>query len=314
MKEWLRWRAFHPVAFICMIMWCAALFVPAGASAADSAALANVEHATVNLYCRLRAGGKILSASGSGVVLSERGVILTNAHVAQYFLLPEKRGRATARCSVRTGSPAKARYDATVLYFPPRWVKENAAELGKDAPRGTGENDFALLSITDAKQDPLPKTFPALPTGITKNLRDGEIITIAGYPSEGLNFDQINHALVLTTASSTVTDMRSFGRENGVDILTLAPSAAGALGVSGGPVIDSEGETLGIATTKRAQKNDRTLRAITLSYIDRALRAETGLSLTSFLSEDPIALTERIGADIPKEIVNTITRGVLKRR
>ncbi len=201
-----------------------------------------------------------------------------------------------------------------MLYFPARWVKENAAELGKAAPRGTGENDFALLAITSAKRGSLPDTFSALAVDLTERIPDGEAITIAGYPSEGLNFDEVSDSLALTTASSTVTNTTSFRRGADADILTLASSAAGATGVSGGPVIDADGEVVGIAATKSAKKNDRTLRAITLSYIDRALRAEVGLPLASFLSRDPAARAESVNTDIPQETVNTITKGVLKRR
>ena len=70
------------------------LIAPSGAFAATkkttaaTVAAPNALHdATVNLYCRLKAGKKIWSASGSGVFVDARGVILTNAHVAQqiYF-------------------------------------------------------------------------------------------------------------------------------------------------------------------------------------------------------------------------------------
>src|SRR5690349_10285815 len=72
-----------------------------------------ITDATVNLYCRLKAGKQLLSASGSGVFISDRGVILTNAHVAQYFLLAGEKGRVTGWCSVRTGSRAKEAYTAS---------------------------------------------------------------------------------------------------------------------------------------------------------------------------------------------------------
>src|SRR5688500_2914917 len=66
-----------------------------------------IKDATVNLYCRLKAGKRTVSSSGSGIMIDERGIILTNAHVAQYFLLAGEKGRVTGWCSVRTGSPAK---------------------------------------------------------------------------------------------------------------------------------------------------------------------------------------------------------------
>src|SRR3989338_5130017 len=60
----------------------------------ESAASAKSE-ATVNLYCRIRAGRKQYISTGSGVFISERGIILTNAHVAQFFLLEQKGKKVT---------------------------------------------------------------------------------------------------------------------------------------------------------------------------------------------------------------------------
>src|SRR3989344_56515 len=118
-----------------------------------------VEDATVNLYCRLKSGKTVYGTSGSGVFISDRGVILTNAHVAQYFLLAKDTLRVKGECWVRIGSPAKATYTASVLYLSPSWIDANAAGLKKKQPTGTGEGDFALLYVTGAKSGTIPAQF-----------------------------------------------------------------------------------------------------------------------------------------------------------
>lgn len=283
--------------------------------------------ATVNLYCRLKAGRKLYGVTGSGVLISSRGVILTNAHVAQFFLLAETnadtrggnktggKNSVTGKCSVRTGSPAKERWTAGVLYFPPTWVEENASELAKNKPKGTGKNDFALLYITGTKKKgPLAGQFPALLPDTTGDIAEQTTITIAGYPTEKLDFDDVRRKLALVTASSTVTHTQGFARSPLVDILTLAPSAAGSQGVSGGPVVDGAGEVVGIVTSKGARDSDRTLRAITLAYIDRIVRAETALSLDGLLAENLAARAAATRAALAPNTLTDIARGLLKKK
>lgn len=274
-----------------------------------------VEGATVNLYCRLRSGRKIFSSSGSGVFISDRGVILTNAHVAQYFLLAEKEGRVTGRCSVRTGSPAKERYVASAIYFPSVWAEQNAAELSKSKPKGTGENDFALLYITATKKKGvLPVKFPALTIDLSNSTTDQEAVTIAGYPSEKLDFDGVRNKLAMVTASSTITNTRSLGGNQSMDVLTLAPSAAGGAGVSGGPIIDGAGEVIGIVTSKSTAKDDRTLRAITLPYIDRTIQSQANISLSALLVGDFKAQANSVYAIPSPEIIKIIAKGLLGKK
>jgi len=262
-------------------------FVLPGDVSAQSTSLedASIEDATVNLYCRVKTAGRTYSTSGSGVFIHENGTILTNAHVAQYFLLPEE-GRTTARCMVRTGSPAKDQYRAKLVYLSPAWAQNVIEATTKNQPsRGTGEFDFALLRVIGAKRGEIPDRFPALvPDLDSGGFDDGMEVIAAGYPSAGVRYRDMQNKLAQAHAETYLTSVQSFALPHH-DVLVLAPSPLSAAGVSGGPIVFPSGEVIGIATTvKESAKsgNDRSLRAITLSYIDRILRTTLGFSLANY--------------------------------
>ena len=71
--------------------------------------------ALVNILCRPRGAGPIASPiSGSGVIIDPRGVILTNAHVAQYVLLSQS-PQIDLVCTIRALSPARPLWKAEAL-------------------------------------------------------------------------------------------------------------------------------------------------------------------------------------------------------
>lgn len=272
-----------------------------------------VRDATVNIYCRVKSGNKTLSSTGSGVFVGDRGIILTNAHVAQYLLLAESGKKISGGCTVRTGSPAKDAYTASLLYLPSAWIEENKEQLSKKVPTGTGIYDFALISITGAKKGTLPTSFPDIPVDVVRVVSEDEGVTVAGYPADKLDFDEVKKKLLGITASSTVTKVQTF--ETGtVDLITLAPSAAGGSGSSGGPIVSTAGKVIGITVAKSTSKDTPSLRAITLPYIDRTLVAQTGYNLSSLLLNDFGIRTSSTNALTSPELMRIIEKGVFKKR
>lgn len=266
-----------------------------------------VEDATVNLYCVLEAGNKVMSTTGSGVFISDRGIILTNAHVAQFFLVADEDGSVQGECRVRTGSPAEATYTAELLYLPPQWLEESAPELKKRSPKGTGENDFALLYVTDA-DGPLP----FLPSASTTP-QEGDEITIAGYPTDGRDFNEIRRELERVTDDSTITNVQGFLKGQS-DLLTIAPSDAGGTGVSGGPITNTTDALVAIAANKSTAKGDRTIRAISLPYIDRTIRTQTGMALSAILASDLALRATITKIMIPESAIERIEKALRTRR
>ena len=67
--------------------------------------------------------------------------------------------------------------------------------------------------------------------------------------------------------------------------MAISDSPVSTGGSSGGAVINSAGEAIGVIVTKGETTED-SLRAISLPYIDRTIAEETGFSLLSYLSSD----------------------------
>ena len=270
--------------------------------------------ATVNLFCRLRAGRKTFVASGSGVFVSERGIILTNAHVAQFFLLEGKKGRVKGECSVRTGSPARESYIASILYVPSIWLEQNVSEISSKLQKGSGKQDFALLYITKAKKGSLPDAFPSLPMNMNATAATNTPVTILGYPTGDLDAKAIRKELKALVATSTITEIESFNGSGLPDVVTVASSSAGSHGISSGPIMNARDQIEAVVAIKPRAEDDRRIRGITILYIDRELRTLTGLSLSSILSGDLEAIASTTQASISAGIMMHLKEGLRRRK
>ena len=143
--------------------------------------------ALVNIYCTYKTDKYIKTTTGTGFFVDTDGVILTNAHVAQFLLLEGVVG--DTECTIRTGNPAKALYNAELLYISPAWVAEHAKLINDTSPKGTGERDYALIYVTSGINGaPMPKDFPALPFNtdlLRLDVTDTEVFA-TGYPAEAM--------------------------------------------------------------------------------------------------------------------------------
>lgn len=243
--------------------------------------------AIVNIYCR--SSGKLGSISGSGVVIDPRGVILTNAHVAQYMLLATE-DDLHMECFIRTGSPSQNRYTAELLYLPAAWIQEHAADIAAKRPKGTGEHDYALLAITKTVDgSPLPTSLPYLATDVREAVAfAGDKVLLAGYPAEFAIQGSRGTTLYPTSVFTRVGELFTFA-DRSVDLLSLGGAILAQSGSSGGAVINEWGRLVGIISTTSAGSTtaERELRAVTLSYINRDVQAQTGADLSALLVNNP---------------------------
>jgi len=220
--------------------------------------------------------------SGSGVIIDPKGIILTNAHIAQYFLLADR----GVSCTIRSGSPAVNRYEANLVYISPAWLRANANVLTQTNPSGTGEYDFAFLAITKSKTpEALPSSFPFVPLA-TVPPASGTPVVIASYGAQFLESSQIQSSLFPTIVFGSVKDVFTFVSTT-IDILALGGSAAAQEGSSGGGIAGIYGELVGTITTSTTQgtTDTRSLGAITASYIRSAYASETGQALDLLLAK-----------------------------
>lgn len=256
--------------------------LPPDTSALLDASATALRAALVNIICYAPVGTKLRSISGSGIFINPKGIILTNAHIAQYFLLADR----TVSCTIRSGSPATDSYDASLIYLPSIWINANAKVLTETNPSGTGEYDFAFLAVTkSASRDALPTTFPFIPLAISPP-NTGTPVVIASYGAQFLESSQIQSSLFPTIVFGSVKDIFTFASTT-IDVLALGGSVAAQEGSSGGGVASGNGELVGTITTStiKGSTDTRALDAITASYIRAEYANETGSALDILLAQ-----------------------------
>ncbi len=267
--------------------------------------------ALVNIFCQTN-GSSLNSISGSGTIIDPRGVILTNAHVAQYILLASD-PQIDLQCYIRTGSPAEARWKASILYMPAAWVYEHAQDISLSHPKGTGEYDYALLFITGSVDGtPLPSRFPYLPFDTREAIAfTTDSVLLAGYPAEFAGGSATRSSLYPTSVFTQIGDLLTFN-EKTVDTISLGSVALAQSGSSGGAVVNLWGQLVGLITTtsEGATTAERELRAITLSYVSRDLQRKTVSTLAGFLAGNVSAKAAQFMTNdapaLAKQIINYI--------
>ena len=246
--------------------------------------------AIVNIYCTFTTPTTIRTTTGTGYFIHSDGVIITNAHVAQYLLLESTNLLGDADCLIRQGDPAETQYRAELLYIPPAWVEKNAEIIDAAVPTGTGERDYALLYVTESLTEAaLPAVFPALAfdTELMPHNTTGKKVVATGYPATDLLARGAGTPLIPRKAETAISELYTFG-SNYADVFSLKGSVVGAEGSSGGPITDTEATAIGLIATRGDDAIDGpgSLRAITLSHVHRTILEETGFSLERNVSGD----------------------------
>lgn len=258
-----------------------------GTTALDGHTTNNLLDAIVNIFCTFTTDDYIRTTTGTGFFINANGVIITNAHVAQFLLLEKSANLGQTDCIIRSGNPATPHYRADLLYISPAWVHNNSNVINEAKPMGTGERDYALLYVYSSMDNtPLPAVFPALafnsePLPISAQNTN---IALAGYPASDLFVNGPNTDLIAKQASSSISELYTFG-SNLADVISIKGSVVGAEGASGGPVVNDQNQVIGMIVTRGDDNLDGigSLRAITLSHIDRTIKQETGFSLNENL-------------------------------
>lgn len=249
-------------------------------------------NALVNILCVPKNGSTLRPISGSGTIIDSRGIVLTNAHVAQYVLLSQS-NIANLSCTIRSGAPARALWVPNVLYLPKAWVEEHAKDIRSSHVLGTGAHDYALLYIArtiDGSER--PAAFPAIAVDTREGIGFvGDLVLAAGYPAEFLDGMSTFGNLYASASPTAINKLMTLGT-NTIDVISLGGVIQAQSGSSGGAVVNAWERLIGVLTTtsEGATTAERDLRAITLSYISRDLKAQSGSTLEELLAEDPVQL------------------------
>lgn len=274
-----------------------------------------LKSALVNIYCVSRTKN-LGSITGSGAIISPKGIILTNAHVGQYFLLARLAEKGGINCTIRTGNPAKPKYEAALVFISKDWVELNPRQITGEKSKGTGENDIALLLVTgSADGTELPPSFPFLEPKTNVKVKAGQDVTVAGYPAEFLPRGSVSTGLYALSATTTVDEVFTFTKSS-VDLMLMKGSVVAQKGSSGGAVVNDENELIGIIATAGSHfdaNNERNLHAITLSYVDRLLRKVLGEGLKSILGGDTASKTLEFRAETAPELEYILLKSIAEK-
>ncbi|MCH7529551.1 trypsin-like peptidase domain-containing protein [Patescibacteria group bacterium] len=246
--------------------------------------------ALVNILCTTTSGGLLNPITGSGVIIDSRGVILTNAHIAQYFLLRDYPNKDAIECIIRGGSPAEPLYTAEILHISTEWITDNTSNITNQNPMGTGVNDYAFLFITNRinSSEALPNTFVFIQPDVKESsIIVGNNVLVAGYPAGFLSGITIQKDLYAVSTISEIMELFTFG-DNMLDLISLGGSITAQKGSSGGAIVNSNSKLIGVVVTSSDGETtaERDLRAITLSHIERSLKKNNGFGLEILLFGD----------------------------
>ena len=249
----------------------------------------------VNVFCISQKGNLITVSTGSGVNINSQGIIITNAHVAETLLLPNE------NCTIRTGDIAQDTYEASLVYINKNWLEKNAGVIFSEVAKGTGENDFALLAITKKINTNTKPTSVSYAVPFLNELSDsnvGEKILAAGYPGGTLGALSLRQYLAFVADGTSISNVYTFSGQTS-DIIETGSTKVGQRGSSGGGIFNENGELLGlIVSTMGDGGNEDNINAITLPYINRTIKNDTGESLQEFVSTDSQSLISNFQKEI----------------
>lgn len=230
-----------------------------------------LDTAIVQIVCKV---GENLYVSGSGVVVSDKGVVLTNAHVVE-------KGRD---CSVKTGNPAVISGKAEARFI------GNTENLIMDTK--IPKEDFALMKITERTAGSMfAEPFKYLRLSYSHVPQSGDGFYLAAYASEfaGGGIPSGSQNLVFTIAR--VLDLYAVDG-SGIDVAELEGNISTQEGASGSPVISPvDGSVIGLVFGQNKGEggvnttNQRTEFAFLISYIDRVLRITRNKTLADLVTE-----------------------------
>lgn len=249
--------------------------------ATETTDFTKIEDVVVNIICTSKQGNFTSAQTGSGVLVSSAGVVLTNAHVAHPFLLDNH------TCLLYQKNNPYFGYRASLLYIQEEWVEKNRDIAAATNPRGTGEDDYAFLLIT-SNSNPggyLPSKFPYTKILVDKNIYEvGQTISVGGFPGAPATLLDLARAGNLKTDETAIDDVFTFS-SGPIDVISTENTPVAARGASGGGIFKDD-NLIALTVTTSGSGNNARINGITTAYIDRDMRADIGIGISAFITGD----------------------------
>jgi hypothetical protein len=263
-----------------------------------------LENVLVNIICTEKKGNYVTANTGSGVIISPEGVVMTNAHVGQYFLLDKELDDYS--CALYQENIPTYGYVADLLYISPDWIRENKNVISTKNPRGTGENDYAFLHIIKNTNPalPKPKSFQYANLNTSYNAEIGQKIDIAGFPGSPASILDLERTVGLKTDSSTIRDIFTFGQNN-ADVISTGVTKVAARGASGGGVF-KESDLIALIVTTGGPDNKSYINAITTNYIGRDFKNDFNKSIFDLINGNLEKQSQDFWRDYGKSLAEII--------
>jgi len=266
----------------------------------------NISDVLVNIICTQKTGAMTKASTGSGVLISPSGIVITNAHVAQFFLL-EDSGNSSINCAVYRENIPTFGYKADLIYLSPEWVKDNKEIMRQENPRGTGEKDYAFLQITENTNPvlSLPSQFSYTQILTDENIyREGRKISIGGFPGSPLSLFDLAKAGALQTDESSIIDVFTILGDT-IDIFSTERTHVAAKGASGGGIFYNN-NLIGITVTVTKEGSGARINAITTDYINRDLMDEARFDLNHIINNGASSVKEDFQKNQLENLANSI--------
>jgi hypothetical protein len=243
------------------------------------------EESVVNIRCENKINNSVKVITGSGVLISSSGLILTAAHVAAPVYAQQKGGNYN--CYARIKNPASGNYPVAVVFINPSWVNKHYSEFDKPHSE-SGESDIAILQIDNSKLklsntdiSNLNNTAKASLSLNVPNLNDS--ISIKAYPSDVYGKLGIYTSLARKSEGNSIGGLLNFSGtiDSPFDLIETKPSSIGQSGASGGGLFNNQGQLIGIISNMVSSdillKNK--IRALSIKYIDNEIKKNLGTSI-----------------------------------
>ena len=270
----------------------------------------DVKDVVVNVICLQKTSAYTKLSTGSGVIISSNGLILTNAHVAYPFLQSSQFGMNTYSCTIRRENIPNYGYNAELVYYPIDWLNENSEVIKDPAPVGTGENDYAVLLMT-TPIGPAPKdqTFSSASLSVgASDMKNDVAVTIAGYPGSNTGVFAVDARPGLKIADTQIDEFFTFGTRT-FDVLQTGVNIVAKRGSSGGGVFNNS-ELYGLIVTTNEGVDGTYANALTLPYIKRDFQNDTGIQFDDFVATSLDTLKQRFSSSYKDELKRIISESL----